>query len=283
MRLLEIGVENSWRTRTAVDDIRSDYNLNVVILPVSRSSAFHFLHPPLVGQKLARQLPWPAASDWQPPGTIRSPAKLDCRSGGTPGRAESTSCWAPGVNIYKSPRNGRNFEYFGEDPWLASRMAVAYIEGMQSQNVSATVKHFMGNNSEFDRHNVDSIIDERTMRELYMPSFEAAVKEAHVGAVMDSYNLTNGSHMTQNGYLNTEVVKKEWGFDGIVMSDWLSTYDGVAAANGGLDLEMPLGAFMNRKTLLPAVQSGKLSEAIIDDKVRRIFRTASRFAWLDHN
>ncbi len=189
----------------------------------------------------------------------------------------------PGVNIYRAPMNGRNFEYFGEDPFLASRTAVAYIEGMQSQGVSATIKHFMGNNSEFDRHNTDSMIDERTMHEIYMPVFEAAVKEAHVGAIMDSYNLTNGVHMTQNGPLNIGVVKKDWGFNGIIMSDWTSTYDGIAAANGGLDLEMPSGKFMNRATLLPAVKAGNVSEATIDDKVRRILRTAVQFGWLDRD
>ncbi|HMD17223.1 MAG TPA: glycoside hydrolase family 3 C-terminal domain-containing protein [Terriglobales bacterium] len=187
----------------------------------------------------------------------------------------------PGVNIYRAPLNGRNFEYFGEDPFLSARTAVAYIDGMQSQGVSATIKHFMGNNSEFDRHNSDSIIDERTMREIYLPVFEAAVKEAHVGAIMDSYNLTNGVHMTQNGYLNTDVVKKEWGFAGVMMSDWDATYDGVAAANGGLDLEMPSGKFMNRATLLPAIKAGKVSEATIDDKIRRILRTAIQFGWLE--
>jgi beta-glucosidase len=189
----------------------------------------------------------------------------------------------PGVNIYRAPLNGRNFEYFGEDPFLAARIAVAYISGMQSQGVSATIKHFLGNNSEFDRHNTDSIIDERTMREIYLPVFEAAVKEAKVGAIMDSYNLTNGLHMTQNGYLNTEVAKKEWGFAGIMMSDWDATYDGVAAANGGLDLEMPWGKFMNRASLLPAVKAGTVSEATIDDKVRRILRTAIQFGWLDRD
>lgn len=188
----------------------------------------------------------------------------------------------PGVNIYRAPMGGRNFEYFGEDPFLASRTTVAYIIGMQSQGVSATVKHFMGNNQEYDRHNIDSIIDERTMREIYLPAFEAAVKEAHVGAMMDSYNLVNGEHASQNGYINTDVAKKGWEFDGIVMSDWDSTYDGVGAANGGLDLEMPSGKFMNRAALLPAVRSGKVSEATIDDKVRRILRTAIRFGWLDH-
>jgi beta-glucosidase len=189
----------------------------------------------------------------------------------------------PGVNIYRSPLNGRNFEYFGEDPFLAARTAVAYIKGMQSQGVSATVKHFIGNNSEFDRHNTDSVIDERTMREIYLPAFEAAVKEAHVGAVMDSYNLVNGIHMSQNAYLNNDVAKKEWGFTGIMMSDWTSTYDAVEAANGGLDLEMPSGKYFNRESLLPAVRSGKVSETTIDDKVRRILRTAIQFGWLDHD
>jgi beta-glucosidase len=104
----------------------------------------------------------------------------------------------PGVNIYRAPMNGRNFEYLGEDPFLASRLAVGYIKGVQSQGVSATIKHFMGNNSEFDRHHTDSVIDERTMREIYLPVFEAAVKDAGVGAIMDSYNLTIGVHLSQN-------------------------------------------------------------------------------------
>src|SRR5436853_1281916 len=189
----------------------------------------------------------------------------------------------PGVNIYRAPMNGRNFEYFGEDPYLASRIAVNYINGVQSQNVSATIKHFMGNNSEFDRHNTDSIISERAMREIYLPVFEAAVKEAKVGAIMDSYNLTNGEHMSQNKYLLTDVVKGEWGFDGVMMSDWFATYDGVAAANAGQDLEMPSGAHMNRANLLPAIKDGRVSTATIDDKVRRILRTAARFGWLDRD
>ncbi len=189
----------------------------------------------------------------------------------------------PGVNIYRAPMNGRNFEYFGEDPFLASRIAVGYINGVQAQGVSATVKHFMGNNSEFDRHNTDSIISERAMREIYLPVFEAAVREAHVGAIMDSYNLTNGEHMSQNKYLLTDVAKGEWGFDGIMMSDWFATYDGVAAANAGQDLEMPSGAHMNRETLLPAIKEGRVSLATIDEHVRRILRTAVRFGWLDRD
>ncbi|HEY6806363.1 MAG TPA: glycoside hydrolase family 3 C-terminal domain-containing protein [Pyrinomonadaceae bacterium] len=187
----------------------------------------------------------------------------------------------PGVNIFRAPMNGRNFEYFGEDPFLASRIAVGYVKGIQSQGVSATIKHFMGNNSEYDRHNTDSIIDERAMREIYLPVFEAAVKEAHVGAVMSSYNLTNGTHMSQNKYLLTDVLKNEWKFDGLVMSDWGGTYDGVGAANGGQDLEMPGPAHMNRKELMPAIEKGEVSAATIDDKIRRILRTAIRFGWLD--
>ena len=189
----------------------------------------------------------------------------------------------PGVNIYRSPTNGRNFEYFGEDPFLASRIAVGYIRGVQSQGVSATVKHFAANNSEFDRHNTDAIVDERTLREIYLPVFEAAVKEARVGAMMDSYNLLNGEHASQNHHLLTEITRDEWGFEGLMMSDWFATYDGVAAVNAGQDLEMPGPANMNRKTLLPAVESGKVSVSTIDDHVRRILRTAARFGWLDRD
>ena len=187
----------------------------------------------------------------------------------------------PGMNIYRAPMNGRNFEYFGEDPFLASRMAVAVIQGMQSQRVIATAKHFAGNNSEFARMTLSSDIDERTLREIYLPAFEASVKEGHVGAVMDAYNLVNGSYMTQNVHLNNEILKKEWGFDGIDMSDWGGTHDGVAAAKGGLDLEMPSPAFMNRDALLPALKDGKITVATVDDKVRRILRTAIEFGFFD--
>jgi beta-glucosidase len=188
---------------------------------------------------------------------------------------------APGMNIYRSPMCGRNFEYLGEDPFLASRMAVSLINGIQSRRVIATAKHFVGNDQEYDRYNVSSDIDERTLREIYLPAFEASVKEAHAGAVMDSYNLVNGVHMTQNDYLNNQILKQEWGFEGILMSDWDATHDGVAAANAGLDLEMPYGKFMNLETLIPAVRQGTVTQATIDDKVRRILRTAARFGFLD--
>lgn len=187
----------------------------------------------------------------------------------------------PGVNIYRAARNGRNFEYFGEDPYLASQIAVGYIEGVQSEGVSATIKHFAANNSEFSRHTLDEIIDERTLREIYLPTFEAAVKKAHVGAVMDSYNLINGEHLTQSRFLDTEVLKNEWGFRGVLMSDWLATYDGIAAANAGLDLEMPSGRFMNQATLMPAIRDGKISVATINKKVGRILRLAVASHWLE--
>ncbi len=187
----------------------------------------------------------------------------------------------PGVNIYRAPMNGRNFEYLGEDPFLASKIAVAYIRSVQEQGVCATVKHFTGNNSEFDRRKTDAVIDERTLREIYLPVFEAAVREAGVGAIMTAYNRTNGQYMSQNGHLNNDIIKKEWGFGGIIMSDWSSTFDGIAAANGGLDLEMPSGAFMNRENLLAAVEQRAVTVETIEDKVRRILLTAVRFGWLD--
>jgi beta-glucosidase len=189
----------------------------------------------------------------------------------------------PGVNMYRSPLNGRNFEYFGEDPYLAGQIAVGYIQGVQSQGVVATVKHYAANNSEYDRHRINTVIDERTLREIYLPAFEAAVKQGQVGAVMDSYNRINGEYATQNAFLNNRILRQEWGFQGILMSDWGATYDGVAAANGGLDLEMGNAEFMNAKTLIPAIREGKVSVATIDEKVRHILRTATQFGLFDHS
>ncbi|MGC2497962.1 MAG: glycoside hydrolase family 3 C-terminal domain-containing protein [Acidobacteriaceae bacterium] len=189
----------------------------------------------------------------------------------------------PGVDIYRAPLCGRNFEYFGEDPYLSGQTAAAYIQGVQSQGVIATVKHFDANNEEYDRHNVSSDMDERTLREIYLPAFEAAVKEGDVGAVMNSYNLLNGVHATQNKHLNLDILKGDWKFNGILMSDWDATYSAVGAANNGLDLEMPSGKFMNPANLLPAVKSRQVSEATINDKVRRIFVTAIRFGFLNRD
>lgn len=187
----------------------------------------------------------------------------------------------PGVNIARSPLSGRNFEYLSEDPFLNATLVVPFIQGVQSEGVAATVKHFALNDQEFNRHNASSDVDERTMREIYLPAFEAAVTKAHVDAVMDSYNLVNGVHSTQNNFLNLKLLKGEWDFQGVLMSDWDATYDGVAAVNNGLDLEMPSPKFMNAKNLIPAVQSGQVNEATIDEHLLRIFRTELRYGFTD--
>jgi len=185
----------------------------------------------------------------------------------------------PGVNIARSPIGGRNFEYLSEDPYLNATIVVPFIEGVQSQGVIATVKHYALNNQEFNRHNASADVDERTMREIYLPAFEAAVVKGHVDAVMNSYNQINGVHATQSEFLNQKVLKGEWGFKGVLMSDWDATYDGVAAANNGLDLEMPSPKFMNAKNLIPAVRSGQVKESTIDDKVLRLIRNELRYGF----
>ncbi|MEO6523745.1 MAG: glycoside hydrolase family 3 C-terminal domain-containing protein [Mucilaginibacter sp.] len=189
---------------------------------------------------------------------------------------------APGVNIYRAPMAGRSFEYMGEDPYLVSRLAVNYIKGVQQAGVVATVKHFAANNQEWDRNNISSDIDERTLQEIYFPAFKAAVMEAHVGAVMNSYNLINGQHATQSNYLNNVVLKKDWHFDGVLMSDWDATYDGRAAANAGLDLEMPYAKFMSSANLLSALNKGEVKQSVIDDKVARILRLVFKNGFYDH-
>ena len=188
----------------------------------------------------------------------------------------------PGVNIVRSPLCGRNFEYFTEDPYLNSQVAIGYVKGLQDQKVVATLKHYAANNQEWDRNNVSSDIDERVLHEIYLPVYKAAIQKAGAGAVMDSYNPVNGVHATQNDYLNNQVLRKQWGFDGIVMSDWSATYDAVGAVNGGLDLEMPRAKWMNKENLIPAIKAGKVKEATIDEKVKRILRIMFRFGFFDN-
>lgn len=187
----------------------------------------------------------------------------------------------PGVNIYRSPLCGRNYEYFGEDPFLTSEIACQYIKGVQSKNVIATVKHFCGNNQEWSRHHTSSDIDERTLHEIYFPAFRKAVQQAHVGAVMDSYNLLNGVHATENAWLNKTILRDTWGFQGLLVSDWTSVYSVVNAANNGLDLEMPKGRNLNYENLYPAIQKGLVTEATIDLKVQHILQTLIAFGLLD--
>ena len=187
----------------------------------------------------------------------------------------------PGVNIYRYPLCGRNFEYMGEDPYLASEMACNYIEGVQEKGVIATIKHFAGNNQEWNRHHASSDIDERTLQEIYFPTFRKAVEKSGVGAVMNSYNLLNGVHSTENHWLNTTILRDTWGFDGILMSDWNSVYSTVNAANSGLDLEMPGALFFTDSLLREAIEKGRISEKTIDDKVSHLLQTFKAFGLLD--
>lgn len=182
---------------------------------------------------------------------------------------------APGVNMYRVPHCGRNFEYYGEDPFLASQITVSFIQGVQNQNVIATVKHFVANNQDYDRHRVSSDIDERTLHEIYFPAFKAAVQEANVGAIMTSYNLLNGVHTSESPWLIKDILKEKWGFEGIVMSDWISVYSD-KAFGAGLDLEMPRPQFMNPENIVPLIKADASSEKILDDKVRRILNTSNR-------
>jgi beta-glucosidase len=195
----------------------------------------------------------------------------------------------PTVNIARLPQWGRNFEAYGEDPYLAARMAVAYVKGVQGEGIIATVKHFAANNQEFERNRVDVKVSERALNEIYFPAFRAAIQEANTGAVMSSYNKVNGLWAAENPYLLTDVLRKQFGFKGLVVSDWASTHTTVETANAGLDVEMPsaeslkgllsdptfvkagfMGGFMAPEKLLPAIKSGQVTEATIDEKVRRI-------------
>lgn len=187
----------------------------------------------------------------------------------------------PGVNIYRSPLCGRNYEYFGEDPYLTSETAKSYILGVQSEGVIATIKHFAANNQEWSRHHASSDVDERTLHEIYFPAFRKAVQEAHVGAVMDSYNLIYGVHSSENRWMNIDVLRNMWGFDGILMSDWTSVYSSTGAANGGLDLECPKGVYFTKERLIPLIECGLVSEDDIDLKVYHILHTLNRFGLLD--
>ncbi len=179
----------------------------------------------------------------------------------------------PCVNIHRFPLGGRNFESFSEDPFHAARMAVACIKGVQAENKGACVKHFAANNQETDRTTVSADVDERTLREIYLPAFKAAVQEADVLSVMGAYNKVNGAYCCENRHLLTDILKNEWGFKGFVVSDWCGAKSTVPSANNGLDLEMP--RHENNyfgEPLRKAVEKGEVSVKTIDDKVRRLLR-----------
>jgi beta-glucosidase len=178
----------------------------------------------------------------------------------------------PGVNMKRSPLGGRNFEYFSEDPYLAGEMAASFINGVQSKGVGTSLKHYAVNNQEFQRFSISAEVDERTLHEIYLPAFEKAVKQGQPWTVMCSYNKVNGTFASEHHQLLTEILKYEWGFDGLIVSDWGAVRDRVAALQAGLDWEMPGPQDRRVKTVVQAVRSGELDEAILNESVRRILR-----------
>jgi len=189
--------------------------------------------------------------------------------------------YGPCVNIHRTPQSGRTFENYSEDPYLTARLAVDYIEGMQSQGVAACVKHFACNNQETHRHDIDVQVDERALHEIYLPAFEAAVNEAHVWSLMPAFNHVNGTWMAHNKPLLTDLVKSQWGWDGLVISDWGAVHDTAPAANAGTDIEMPQPDHFKPAALTEALQKGEITQPAIDDKVRRLLRTLARTGALD--
>jgi beta-glucosidase len=184
----------------------------------------------------------------------------------------------PGVNMKRSPLGGRNFEYFSEDPFLAGEMAASLIAGIQSRGVGTSLKHFAANNQEFQRFTISAEVDERTLREIYLPAFETAVKTARPWTVMCAYNKLNGIFCSEHHQLLTEILKEEWGFEGLVVSDWGAVRDRVAALKGGLDLEMPGPQARSVQAVVAAVRGGALDEGVLNESVRRILLTIFKAA-----
>ncbi len=187
----------------------------------------------------------------------------------------------PCINIQRVPHAGRNFEGFGEDPHLTSQITVSYIKGIQSEKVVATTKHFACNNQENDRFSIDTIVDERTLREIYLPAFKAAVQEGKSWAIMCAYNRLNGYHCSSHTALLTDILKNEWGFKGLVMSDWGAVHSTIPTLFSGLDIEMPKDLYLTREKVLEAVKRGLVKESKINDKVRRMLRTMFVMGFFD--
>jgi beta-glucosidase len=185
---------------------------------------------------------------------------------------------APGVNMKRTPLCGRNFEYYSEDPYLAGKMAVGFINGVQSQGVGTSLKHFAANNQEFERFCINARIDERALREIYLPAFEMAVKGAKPWTVMCAYNKLNGLYCSENHNLLVDILKEEWEFEGLVVSDWGAVHDRVAALQGGLDLEMPGPKDRRVKAVVDAVRAEDLDQAVLDESVRRILKVVFKAA-----
>lgn len=183
----------------------------------------------------------------------------------------------PAINIKRSPLCGRNFEYMSEDPFLAGSIASAYVSGVQSKNVGVSLKHFAANNQEKRRMSVSAVVDERTLREIYLSAFETAVKEAHPDTLMCSYNRINGTYSSENPLLLKKILRDEWGFDGFVMSDWGAVNDRAAGVEAGLDLEMPSSCGINERNIINAVEEGTLDESFLDTAVINILRKVDKY------
>ena len=219
------------------------------------------------------------------PAACATAASFDKELIGKMGEAIGDSCQheklsvvlGPAVNIKRSPLCGRNFEYFSEDPYLAGKMSAAYINGVQSRNVGTSIKHFAANNQEHRRMSSSSDADERTLREIYFPAFEISVKEAQPWTVMCSYNKINGVYASENPWLLTDVLRKEWGFTGYVMSDWGAVSNRVKGVAAGLDLEMPASGGVNDAKIVAAVKNGELDEKLVDLCCERILNIIFRY------
>src|SRR5689334_7341915 len=188
---------------------------------------------------------------------------------------------APTVNLHRSPLAGRDFECFSEDPLLSGRLAVGYVRGVQAQGVFATVKHLVGNEAEFERTTISSVIDERTLREMYLLPFELAVREAGALAVMTAYNRLNGRWVTERAELLTGVHREEWGFGGLVMTDWHGVVNATTSLGAGLDLEMPGPGRALGSNIVSLVRSGQVDEADLDAAVRRLLTALDKAGALD--
>ena len=182
----------------------------------------------------------------------------------------------PGINIKRSPLCGRNFEYFSEDPLVSGELGAAMVGGVQSQGVGTSLKHYAANNQETDRLRISADVDERTLREIYLAGFERVVTQARPWTVMCAYNKVNGTYASQHHWLLTEVLREEWGFDGLVVSDWGAVHDRVAALMAGLDLEMPPNLGVSDAALVAAVRDGRLDERVLDNSVGRILDLVAR-------
>lgn len=215
---------------------------------------------------------------WNPPLIERAATVMgqETRAGG------STMLLGPGINILRDPLGGRFFEYYTEDPLLDSELAVAFVRGVQSQNVAACLKHFVCNERENNRNNYMSMVSRRALNEIYFPAFKATVERGHAWALMTSANGVNGDFVSDSKFLLTDTLKNQWGFDGLVLTDWLGTRSTEKAAFAGLDVSMPYSAGSGfGQPLLAAVKAGKVPESVVDEKARRLLRTMGRVGLLD--